>query len=508
MPRITRNLCGCDDCRNATGYTPEGDPVPCCEHCAEPPCEYLVLWGCDIVYTSPTHPNPEILRGTAIHALRRECPFSGCVWTGHRGQGYAGGVPANVAGSWSVCDHVDGGGWHWYPSSGQIKFPARYYDGDGKIQWGTPNFGCRPYGATDPHDCWWKYDANAADPLDPLNKTLIEWKLEITGASSATLTGYPKPGTGYDSTSLVYECNDFNCTGRSTFVAQDYPVLPFKAFPPNVCVVPGYTEFVNHCDSEESFCNCCDPGKPTAVFNHLIKDCSGDGTISAQTTCTRNATLPSGVSDPGGACGYFWGTATIDCTVSGKTGSFTFGFLVWCDGEDYQVAYYCNTIEGWVLSCTVTATLVRCCPEFGLEFSCASPFTVCCCEPDTGVETDCCPDDPIPSTVYVDLPAGCAQTSGVTATLTYQGVIDSRHTWSGTVSAGTCGTLYVTWSVGETGCDSRLIIDNDDTPLNGTCFLANDQLSCPFTSKTYTEEWSGGVCPCCSSGTRSATVSV
>lgn len=256
------------------------------------------------------------------------------------------------------------------------------------------------------------------------------------------------------------------------------------------------------------------------------------------------------------SCGVFYGYWTFNCAtkppplscigapVLDAWGSrqYVFHQLTWCEAGAWKASIFCygvSLVEGntifeqifTTICMNVATTLIQCHPIFGHTWTCDIPGTYtlpfvpypsgsgtgtgyydcvtrhpCCCSAAT-VDFPCC-EDPVNQALFLDLSAaGCADLDGKGADLTYQGTFTTtvgdggtnRLYWTGSFDGGACGTLYVLWHISNTGgCDSVLTISNT-ADFTGVCFTVNDQVSCPFTSKTYVSTpWNNGVCPCCS----------
>lgn len=341
------------------------------------------------------------------------------------------------------------------------------------------------------------------------NCTSIAWKLVVTSATTATLTGYYTDSSGYYSGdfSVVYECTAWNCLDRSSFrmTSNDYQEC---AFPESLCITPYSSCWQTHCSSPAAACNCCDPGNIDAYFEF-----DGFGTCltePATILITRNATLPSGVTNPAGACGYFWGS-TEACD------GVTIGELTWCDGTDWHASLYCSTDGGTTFTelCTSVGTMTECCPGNVVTYECTvEDFGDCCCA--STVTTTCC-ESGVPTTLYADLDLnGCDTLGGgttdlATVELTYNG----GDSWIGTVVSSDwgmltgCGELTVTFRVDQLlvpespSCYQYLEIASG----GNTCYSDDDTtLVCPFTSASFSATWDNFNCTCCFSGTMTVTV--
>lgn len=563
--------CGCDDCYNPSAYAPAGNGGPCCQYCSDAPCEYLILWGCDLPnniggrvcgsafnlagYLSGTQVNP--FHAHYIHVLRRECIVDNCNWTSHGNLAFSGSNPPCYA---EVGTSVVPTGWFTddpvglntlcqpasappYTKWRQFFPPVRWRTtnpgyclngtqsqvgtgvGTGSYRYDSPIWGCLPVlsisgtGAwsgtavcySNPHyrtaenlqgcslpggfgmdgfggqfitadpipRCAWKGERGAGgafisewyDPLTPLNTCIIDWKLTITGASTATLTGYANPKSAYPHRTLIYNCSDFHCKSRSTFLKSVYPDTLFCDYPEKVCIIPGYTDFITPCSSAANVCNCCDDGSCTATFIVTI-DCSNFSPYAV--IATRNAPLPSGVSDPGGACGYFWNTFGVK-----------WGLLVWCDGTNYKVQIYCLISTTYIVVCDTTATRDLCCPNFAIHWTCSN--IVCangtaanCCD-NCGVPCECCTSPAYPRTLHLTITSSdCPAANGVVITLTNTGSCEDQGGLGGWLGSGTvdCASFSFRLFIATNTCTWRLSFNGGATQNLGSIGGA----TCPFTT--------------------------
>ena len=539
MPRITRRQCGCT-CSNRATWEPEGDLIPddACSACSGNPCEYFADFGpcifdCDgLTNTDGCCVNGAGTRGTV------SLPKDGCLFEGNckyvykdnlnLSTNYTSDERTFITGRRSAILVGTGGECTYRNAPTTAPYWSQFFRTVGSILInamstavaGIPVFGCsrRNYTGLDDQPCGWGDFAGLDCEHRDIWKEFLEdadtfdrWALDI---NAETFTGTNDSGD-----TVVYTADDWVCPTtenpdpRNTFTLATYPDEMCGHLPKSVCIYPGYGNYVTACDSAADAKTCCDANTTQACFSVTVNDCTGDGFIDVTVNCDRSPTLPSGVSAPSGVCGYWWGTFSVSCaTYSKPAKSFDIGLMVWCTGsgaEPYENAFYCNSSGTWSEVCSATAEYVDCCPNFVINLGACAGESDCCCEPDTGVEFPCCGADKVASTLYVDITSGCSAINGVTATITYQGSIGGRLVWSGSVSAGACGTLYVKWDINATGsCDSVMSLSTDPAFIpDKLCFQVNDQVSCPFVSKTYTATWNGAACPCCSSGSTTVTVS-
>lgn len=541
MPLDGRRQCGCN-CSNQAEWDPEGVSVPpaLCSACSDNPCEYLAIFDrcdyeCDGLMSSLLNRifSTDTNDYGVIPLIKDECRFEDhCVWS------YKDSLTAlpttvstqrdkYIASLSGECVYRSG-----------VPFWAKFFGVFGSLLntlsgfiGAVPTFGCQGknyVGAPATQPCGWydyagltcvgwlAWEEWLADP-----GTFNRWELDISG-TTATLTGTTDSGSTVSYSTNNWECPDdtANPPKRNTLTMTSYPdgIPGCKKFPKAVCIVPGYTQFLTPCNSVADMQACCDAGADEACFDVDFLDCSGGLSTTVSITTTRNVGLPAGVSAPAGVCGYFWGTADVDCTTSGKTSSFTAGLLVYCNGANWIVGQYCYSSGAWSAICTTTASLTSCCPNFRITWYCTGT-TTCCCTPSTTVTTLCCAT-PVPKTLFatISAPAGgggvvpaCTAINGKVVTLTYNGAT----AWVGTFSAGTCGTLTVTFTVLELtntpvgSCVETLSITDGS---GNVCFSVADGRTliggCPLTSETFgTASWNAS-CTCCSTPRNNVSVTV
>ncbi len=138
----------------------------------------------------------------------------------------------------------------------------------------------------------------------------------------------------------------------------------------------------------------------------------------------------------------------------------------------------------------------------------------CCCKRPLHPCKGC--DPGYPTTLYVTFTTACGILNGVTVTLTYNAGLSggafNRIVWQGAADGGSCGGLVVTYYLqgsGFEGCVGGLSVEAAyGTDAVKLCYnpTANN-LGCPPTFTTVTQDWNSTNCPCCT-GSVSAIISV
>lgn len=476
MPRITRRQCGCT-CSNRATWTPQGTALPSamCSACTLNPCEYLVDFGCYGECNGlKTSYHTAVTGQRELLSLAKDgCFFEDvCRWSFKQSKV---GVSETLStlmlfrkiGFWGECNYPT------LPPSTSPPSWSKFFKVIGSTiltaagkAIAIPRFGCKRQsgwsietglpnllgGIDDP--CGW-YDlrgmtcAMAAEWLAFLASadTFDRWKLELSG-STATLTGVDDDGD-----TLIYRTDNWVCPTldapdpRNRLFMVGYPgTLCPGQFPKSVCVFPGYTNLKTCCSSTTAMIACCDPNQPYAcltlpsdpacgitggpitLFRYHpdcddLEDFFGGGGPPAG----PRPAFPDDITPPSTSCGYFWGEFNGCSPVR-------FGLMTYCSSGTWKVRLYGNIDNaGWDLIGEVDVTNFVCCPWATFEFAFPTiPEEYCPCD-DTGIETDCCPDDPVPTTLFLTL-GGCLSGS---ATLTWnagasawQGTDGDGRTWS------------------------------------------------------------------------------
>lgn len=285
----------------------------------------------------------------------------------------------------------------------------------------------------------------------------IKWSMEIDG-DTASLVGTSRGGS-----TITYSCTDFNCIGQSTFEVTQR-AAGFEGLPHHLCIVSvSFNELATDrdnttCVDDSQECECCldyDCGLPLYVTR-----CDGEDTQIV--TLTREASLPCGVSDPGGQCDYFGGS--LACPVSGSL-----YFLAYCTGTDtWNVKVYCLIAACYVeQSCSISNLSCECA---GIHFtlSCTYDADCPCCD-------DCTVCEPAdrPATVTVSITSACPEFNGLSFTMTYDVV---QEQWdSGFVALPSGGTIRIYgvecgWVIeGSGSCAGEFTGSMDEGNLVGDC---------------------------------------
>ncbi|MBX3447941.1 MAG: hypothetical protein KF777_00190 [Planctomycetaceae bacterium] len=342
MPRLSRIKHGCNCLHENTATdSPDADSI-CCPDLPTSHCAYAVLVECDHNQLGAGPMSTSVLWPCSI--LRKECTV-GCVWSIWRRRA----LEVDDSPAPSICDTTAKNG------------IVRVNDANRTQAY-----------------CTW-VDAVAAGAVDSPGvddwesfTTLFHrmWKLEPDGTGGAILTlTTDDQVVGQEGLTAVYTCAAWDWNSKGVFILESIDAgLRQANLQCSICVVPVDSETVNPCNDPAHKCTCCDPGWDEGVFTFIISGCpQHSGQVGVQVT--RNATLPCGVSDPDGACGYFWGT-----TGSGL------GLLSWCDGTDWHVEVFCLIDGCWVSQGEADITNQECrCVGIWLTFT--LPELDCCACP-------------------------------------------------------------------------------------------------------------------------------
>lgn len=382
------------------------------------------------------------------------------------------------------------------------------------------------YGGTDddnPTCCW-------CEPIDDRNcGTCIVnwdgWTLHLTSGgynpfarSSPRITyfegltafwdevGRPEPWYGIDST---FGTGGFDPWGPTQFALQNADYWP--SLPARVCVYPVRWPFFNSpCDSEDEQCESCAPAIVRGVESSIgaavdcelqgfyladLNTCVGgvDGTMSGSIRpigCGEPAIisvylpfepdLPSGVTDPGSDCGYWFKELEqpSDTSCDDPQAAYWIGLMVYWDGSAWKVTTYCSD-DGVTYSAAGSATVSNVeCTDIGVRFDFSATGVTCVC-----CSSSCC--DPWPDEVTL---------SDGTNSLVLTGDGSGTFTGFGVDIAG-CGT-EIEWTVqcsdegGEdtitispdSGPDSCVVTSWSCDPFEATCEITG----CDFNTYTLT----------------------
>ena len=388
----------CDDCENGTDpRDPSG--VVCCEHCDEPPCQFVATFEqCSFFTTVTGSYTKEHIKPAGYLYLLKEC-LRGCKWQAKwSALGDTGGCPAPPE-SYGIASC-------WRPLLEEAS-----------------ELGC----------CWWG-GGSGADGNSPCNPDIQEflwlmWELEITSPTTATLTVTPKTGG-----SAQYTCDDFDCMARNQFrFDRDGATDNLKFLPCGVCVAPINTtdEMELKCDTAEHQCDCCDPGVD-GIFQVKITGCdflTETNVVDAIRHCDPTP-LGTGISYPGdqhGCCVFVADLGTdTGCTVDsiGYTGLIR--LIIYCSAADtYKIKVYCQETDlSFTLAGNAAVTLYECrCNGWYIEFTLPDPLP-CCCE--GAVDCSCVP----PATLYADFSSSCKDMNASAVPLVFELV--GPNSWSAT----------------------------------------------------------------------------
>lgn len=533
--------CGCD-CRNQTEferaelYGATVHDIKCCENCPDGAASaYGVLfecsWQCGGIRDGLGYQGVA-LSGTAIVGLYKGCLFD-CKWEQRwctspivlagTMQTYCNRHPL-LGNPWGDLNETPCG----VPADqdpdgeqGQY-FPSIWIDSDQKLHYAPLPFKCArtapiasptsPYNAG-PFDFYDLDDDETTTMLELANDADPQWVMEVLDDGSATLTGHMNysnaSGEGIEVvyTCDVFQCGPFDADGnavRNTFTMDgDYPLLSGYgrdethcwALPKNVCVVPIASQWRTPCDTPEDACACKDAGWTEGHFDIVFNSCGSiDGT---RVVLTRNAELPACISAPSPApCGYFYkGNIT-------NNGTNSLRLLVWCDGADWQYEVYCGDNSTCTLACSGTCTMGDFCPAGATLTMDDCEAGDCCPDPPPGtIDTECCPDNLIPETLYIDV---THSTLGFLGTITVTHSAGPPPEWEGSgVFAGCTLTINSLRCSTTGGAHWEL----DYGTGGGPYFVTASSESCDPFALTFTGDARPGGSTCFPAGTLTFEVS-
>lgn len=464
------------NCFNDSTYTPCTENLTCCEHCdGGAPCAYAILFKCEHGHALDDVGRvtcPQGIVARHITMLWKDCLFN-CKWSARIGLGVGFDGNSCDVGSLICFDDLDfPGNPSNYPCGCDRCLPSGYVDNsvcdDPCVRPYTPfcednylrpmEFGCGriPGDVGNSEACGWHdwfgktYDCDQGptywqDFLD--NCTAPVWQLEVTGSSSATITANYIPDFTLPvlTAAATYSCDSWDCLGRNTFTLDGtFPNDTVTWLPKHICVVPYSSNLQTPCDTVDDMCACKDAGWNNFCLDLSGFTCGGIQNPTDPLSLVRNAAftvnghdVSGSISDPSAPCGYFFGSINSSCNGSDD---LYLAFLVYCDGSDYQGKLYCVNAGAVTLVSSVTFTETSYCDDgFRGTIDWGSSATSCCPTCDSGVATDCCPDDPVPSTLYATISApDCDLASGMTLppdgmviTLSYIGLSGGIHRWTG-----------------------------------------------------------------------------
>lgn len=519
-PMISGKRCGCD-CTNQTTFAPcEDDGVPrqynvCCEHCpGGAPSAYALIFGCCAWY-------PNLIVAPNVTIVWRDCPFVECKWSVRRFLELP--IAASSCQQYTfplVCRDVN-------PVTGvpdgALSYCALDFPIGGcpavlnscAVATGAP---CDIDGHRDRYGM--PFDTSSGSYSDLMSNPIYGpiWELEVTSPTTAIITGTCWDITGPTGQTIVYECDEWECLGRCTFTVQDGELPDWGSlsygnphltstkpiqFPKHICVVPAVGNYRTPCDSPSAACECRDAGWSSGIIEY-----TGPCGLPASWGMPRNPELPGCIDAPSGPCGYFYNE--VETSICGDPR--TLGFLLWCGGSTpWDLQVYCFNAAGTdcELVCDTTTTEVRYCPD-GYEFIWACDSFGECCDCGATVTSDCCPDDPIPATLYATLAAAsCSQLNGVVVTLTYVGSGEWSGDFVATAAPLRCGTLTFSFVL-TPDCNIYMYIkDAGGSVVWGSTTTPCNTLICPMASEACTNPvppCQASILPPLCSGNMTATV--
>lgn len=381
--------------------------------------------------------------------------------------------------------------------------------------------------------------------------TRITWELDFSGAPSATLTGRTDSGI-----EIVFSTSSWVCGARNTLTMTTSPAPSWTAAR-KVCIVPGETGFTTPCTDKEDVTACCDPGVAQGQYYYNSPGCALPTLgFCADRYASLDATpAPDWVKALQGSlsasCGVFYDSTTYDgncakppplsCptgngpvvtqgTWDGAYSGFTLHLLTWCDAGQWKSSMFCEGIvlisgnAGFAtvrtaMCLNVNCTMVMCHPVFGYTWVCDAPGTYtipgtgsgtgsvdcvtrapCCCTPESSgtIDTECCPDNLLNGTLYIDV---------THSTLGFLGTITVTHTgveWEGSgVFSGCTLTINALKCVTSGGAHWDL----DYGTGGGPYFVSASSESCDPFALTFTGDARPGGSTCFPAGTLTFDVS-
>lgn len=208
------------------------------------------------------------------------------------------------------------------------------------IQW-TATTNCQPTSGgvlTNFNACTWaedpcggpdscSQDAEPAEAYDTYydrsDDCFTKWRLDISAAPSATLTGTMRTGK-----TAIYVTNQFQCYEHTTFTLQEKDPA-FIGIPACLCVRPVNSPFGGCANSGNDAC--CDSGGQVINVNLTVFNCDNELVFQGFHPFVRGMPLPCGVGNPfpEDPCLYFVAQIPVDA-----------GCAEW--GPDLFVVMYCS----------------------------------------------------------------------------------------------------------------------------------------------------------------------
>jgi len=439
---IERRQCGCvNDCFGTDVKTREEEldgKLPqqraCCEQCedSEAPCVYEVLSACDhkIRYPSDDSGYSRIVMPQVL-SLRKYC-ITGCEYRAGRGQGtsetglipgedFYFPIPADLVTSYGadfaemrfpkLCTINER---YWYPEELDSLVPQLLREDYDKLIDFSTTWILREI--ADSGGLWelvYVAPDNVALDISYSISSVAEGVLDELAVKLGRAIRYVS--------TEPWKCLEANNLEIDEETRATYPTLPQF-----VCVRPKIDDVAHLCDTTESQCACCDNGMCTG-YAQITLDCPS-GLYEYPPFETKRY-LPeerldavNGVftppDDPFADC--FSGQPpvpeeieelvpdldTVPCGIF--YGTFSGGGAAWwCTGTDYNMVIWCNDLETdeAVVVFNGTPTTFECRCDwylFTVNFE-TPPECLSCPGEGPTVETACCPDDPTPETLTVDV---------------------------------------------------------------------------------------------------------
>lgn len=337
------------------------------------------------------------------------------------------------------------------------------------------------------------------------------WQLELTDPGPFSLSvprlhcmedatafweavGKPAPQYALDST---FNASGFDPFGENQFAltnGDDHPQLP-----KTVCVRPlNWPWFQTPCSSDSEGCKSCAPAVETycgaglLISGASVTACTGSpatsdisGSVASQcftptagiSPDEHNGTLPTGVTNPGASCGYWW-KLLYECDLD--TPSHVLGGLVYWNGSTWKMTLYCSSDGGVTFSSIGDATLSNVeCGCAGISFDWAKSGVECvCCGGCSG-----CNCGTLPASVTATWSSTYPDSGSASLALTGCGYAGTMTTALGesleiTVELDTC-RVCISCNGGLTACDNSPAVTSCD-PIDITATFPGIIASCPY----------------------------